>query len=273
MLDKIIENKKREVKEAKRDFPLKEMLKEIDSPDFREFYQKRDFKKAIEKSGLSLIAEVKQKSPSYQRPTGQRPTGGKFREDFDYLEIARIYQKTGAKAISVLTDKRFFGGELSHLTEIKENISLPVLRKDFIVDEYQICQSFFYKADAVLLIVCLLSERELKEFLRLCRELGLDALVEVHNQEDIKKALDTPDKIIGINNRNLDSLEIDIKTTEKLIKLIPDDKLIVSESGIRTKEDVKYLRDLGLDGVLIGEIFLKSKDIAKKIKEMGLGIK
>ena len=212
---------------------------------------------------MSLIAEVKQKSPSYQRPTG-----GKFRKDFDYLNTARIYQKAGAEAISVLTDKRFFGGELSHLTEIKENISLPVLRKDFIIDEYQICQSFLAKADAVLLIVCLLSEKELKEFLRLCRELGLDALVEVHNQEDLQKALATPAKLIGINNRNLDSLEIDIKTTENLIKLIPDDKLIVSESGIRTKEDVKYLQDLGIDAVLIGEVFLKSEDIEKKIREI-----
>jgi len=260
MLNRIIANKKRKIEEAKQNFPLKEMLKKIDSPDFREFYQKRDFKKAIENPGLGLIAEVKQKSPSY----------GRFREHFDYLEIARIYQKAGAEAISVLTDKEFFGGELRHLSKIKENTFLPVLRKDFIIDEYQVCQSFLYKADAVLLIACLLTEKELKNFLQLCGELNLDALVEVHNEGDIKKVLSTPSKIIGINNRNLNSLEIDIKTTENLIKLIPDDRLIVSESGISTRQDIKYLHDLGVDAVLIGEVFLKSADISEKTREMGL---
>lgn len=261
ILDKIIKNKKREAEQAKRDFPLVELRREIDSASFRESYASRNFKQVIQKPGLSLIAEVKQKSPSYQRSTG-----GKFRENFDYLKIARIYQKAGAEAISVLTDKEFFGGELRYINEIRENISLPVLRKDFIIDEYQIYQSFFYKADAVLLIACLLSEKELKNFLRIYRELGLDALVEVHNQEDLQKVLSAPAEIIGINNRNLDTLEIDIKTTEKLIKLIPQDKLIVSESGIRTKQDIEYLKNLAVNAVLIGETFLKSENIEKKVK-------
>ncbi len=258
MLNKIIENKKREVEEAKKDFPLKEILKKIDSSDFGEFCQERDFKNAIEKQGLSLIAEVKEKSPSY----------GKFREKFDHLKIARVYEKVGARAISVLTDKEFFGGELKHLSKIKENISLPILRKDFIIDEYQIYQSLFYKADAILLIVCLLSEKELKSFLHICQKLAISVLAEVHNQKDLQKVLDTPAEIIGINNRNLDSLKIDIKTTEKLIKLIPKDRLIVSESGIKAKKDVEYLKNLNVDAILIGETFLKNKDIGEKVIEI-----
>ncbi len=258
MLNKIIENKRAEIAKAKEDFPFEEMLKKIDSPDFKKSCLKRDFKKAIENSHLALIAEVKQKSPSCP----------KFRDNFDYLKIAQIYARSGAKAISVLTDKSFFGGELKYLSEIKQNTALPVLRKDFIIDEYQIYQSLFYKADAVLFIACLLDEKKLENFLQICRQLNLDALVETHNCEDLQKVLNTSAEIIGINNRNLDSLEIDLKTTEKLIKLIPKGKVIVSESGIKTKEDIKYLGDLGINAVLIGETLLKSEDIEEKIRDI-----
>ncbi|RKY39443.1 MAG: indole-3-glycerol phosphate synthase TrpC [Candidatus Omnitrophota bacterium] len=255
MLNQIIARKKQRVEEAKKLLPVKEILKEIEKKKKR-----RDFRKAIASAGLSLIAEIKQRSPSF----------GEFRrkEEFNYLEIARIYEQEGAKAISVLTEEEFFGGSLSYLKEIKEAISLPILCKDFIIDEYQIYQSVFYGADAVLLISRLLSEREIKRFLNLCEEFGIEALVEVHNEQDIKKLVSTSAKIIGINNRDLDTLQVNIKTTENLIHLIPPDKLIVSESGIRKKEDIRYLRDLGVDAVLIGEAFLQAKDIVRRIREM-----
>ncbi|MDP2939333.1 MAG: indole-3-glycerol phosphate synthase TrpC [Candidatus Omnitrophota bacterium] len=219
----------------------------------------RQFKKAIfSPTSLSLIAEIKKASPSR----------GILVADFNPVKIAKIYQSCGASAISTLTEEKYFQGKLSHIKEVRQNVSLPVLRKDFIIDKYQIYESYRAGSDAILLISELLSQKKLIEFLNLSQRLGLDCLVEVHTQEELKKALDTPAQIIGVNNRNLHNFTVDLNITKMLIPLIPDDKIKVCESGIKTKEDISLLKNLGVNAVLIGEALLEAPDIASKIKEL-----
>jgi indole-3-glycerol phosphate synthase len=207
---------------------------------------------------VSLIAEVKKASPSK----------GIIREDFDPVKIARIYEECLASAISVLTDKAFFQGDLEYLTLIREAVKIPLLRKDFIIDEFQIYEARAFGADAILLIVSILDKTQLAEYQHLANELGLDSLIEVHTEKEVEKAIYADANIIGINNRDLSTFETNIDTTAHLIKLIPDDKIVVSESGISTRDDILTLKDQGVDAVLIGETLMKSDDIGKKIKEL-----
>jgi len=257
ILNEIIEEKKREINDSKNKISQEELINSIET--LKAHRRHNLFKNSISKPGRThLIAEVKKASPS----------AGLIREDFDPVKIALTYEANGASAVSVLTDKKFFQGHISHLKDIKKSVSLAVLRKDFIIDEYQIYESVSAGADAVLLIADLLSINELKRFMDIGREIHIDFLVEVHSEEDVKKAIDSGCEIIGINNRDLHTFKVDIKTTLRLLKAIPKEKIVVSESGIKTKNDILYLKSLGINAVLIGEAFMRSDDIGGKVREL-----
>ncbi|MCH5324503.1 MAG: indole-3-glycerol phosphate synthase TrpC [Eubacterium sp.] len=210
------------------------------------------FKKALAKDGLSFICEVKKASPSK----------GVIAEDFPYLEIAERYRDMGADAISVLTEPDFFKGSPDYLREIAANVNIPCLRKDFIIGEYQIYEAKTLGAKAILLICAILDDEQLKSYLTLAHSLGMSALVETHNEDEVTRALNSGAEIIGINNRDLRTFNVELSTTAKLAQLIPDDKIIVSESGIHTPDDIAFVRNAGADAVLIGEAFMRADDKA-----------
>ena len=217
------------------------------------------FKKAISKPGtINLIAEIKKASPSR----------GIIREDFNALKIAKIYTKNGAAAISVLTEDKYFLGKSAYLQDVSDLVSVPTLMKDFIIHDHQIYEAFVCGASAVLLIVALLSNDELKSLMATAHSLGLDCLVEVHDEEELDRALKVDAEIIGINNRNLHSFVVDKKTSERLAVRIPKGKVVVAESGLDSREEIKRLSGLGVHAVLIGETFMKADDIAGKMKEV-----
>ncbi|MDD5634862.1 MAG: indole-3-glycerol phosphate synthase TrpC [Candidatus Omnitrophica bacterium] len=254
ILTKIIEEKKRELERLNKKVSLNELKKQAEA-----LFIKSMFKKNISRKGhINLIAEIKRSSPSK----------GVIRTDFDPIQIGLTYQASGAGAISILTDNRFFDGKLEYLTLVKERVTIPVLRKDFIIDEYQIYESAIAGADAILLISHILTAEELVRYFNIAKGLGMDVLVEVHNEEEVEKALRSHASIIGINNRDLTNFEVDIATTQRLIRLIPETKVIVSESGIETYEQVMFLKSLGVNAVLIGETFMKAKNIADKVREL-----
>lgn len=228
---------------------------------------------------ISLIAEIKKASPSC----------GIIRENFNHLEIAKIYQESGAQAISVLTEEDYFYGSLAYLEEVNKIVTLPLLRKDFILEAYQVYESRAFGADAILLIAELLSKDKLTELISLADSLGLDCLVEVHDEKELKKVIglkvpinnraENPSAsakknkqgvpfLIGINNRNLHTLETDFKTTEKLYPLIPKDRMVVVESGIKSYQDILFLKILGVNAVLVGESILKAEDMKFRIQEL-----
>ena len=256
ILDKIITAKKEEVAHLKRTMPLSELKKAT-----RDLPSPRDFRDAISGKPCSIIAEVKRRSPSK----------GVLREDFDHVKIASLYEENGATAISVLTDTEFFGGDKSYLANIKETVQIPLLRKDFIIDPYQIYETRRLNGDALLLIAGILEEEQLTEYIRLTESLGLSALVEVHSMEDLDKALFAEASIIGINNRNLKKFSTDLKTSLDIAPHIPADNIIISESGIHTRDDIELLMNAGIHTFLIGETLMKSENIALKLKEL-LGI-
>lgn len=257
ILTKIIEEKRKEIEDSKREVSQKELIAAAENLKVRR--KPHFFRNSISKPHrINLIAEVKKASPS----------AGLIRRDFDPLKIALIYEANGAQAISVLTDQRFFQGHISYLKDIKKKTSLPVLRKDFIIDKYQIYESVSAGADAALLIADLLSPEELKSFIDIGSQLNLDFLVEVHTEEDVEKAVDSGCEIIGINNRDLHTFKVDIKITSRLLKIIPKERIIVSESGIKTKEVISYLKSLGVNAVLVGEVLMRSDDIPTTIKEL-----
>ncbi|OGW94255.1 MAG: hypothetical protein A3I73_00455 [Omnitrophica bacterium RIFCSPLOWO2_02_FULL_45_16] len=254
ILSRIIEDKARVVEEARRAKPQEDLIREI-----KNISVKSQFKKNISRPHhINLIAEIKKASPSK----------GILRGDFNPVKIAITYQANGASAISVLTDERFFEGKLEHIKKVRGNVSIPILRKDFFIDEYQIYETVEAGAEAILLICEILSIAELTKFYNLAIELGLDCLVEVHNEEDIEKALAVNAAIIGINNRDLHTFKVDLGVTQRLIRLIPQNKIIVSESGIKCYEDIMFLKSLGVNAVLIGEAFMEADDIASKMREM-----
>jgi indole-3-glycerol phosphate synthase len=217
----------------------------------------RDFQKAIKRSGdtLKIIAEIKKASPSK----------GLIRADFSHTAVASIYEAKKVDAISVLTEEDFFQGRLDFLEDVKKVVSCPELRKDFIFDDYQIYEARAKKADAVLLIAAILELKQAEEFLHLALELGLSVLFEVHDFADLETALRINAPVIGINNRNLKTLAIDLNTTFKLKKEIPEGHVVVSESGIRTREDVEKIESAGIDAMLVGTCLMESPDIGAKI--------
>lgn len=210
------------------------------------------FEEALRKPGVSFICEAKKASPSK----------GVIAEDFPYVEIAREYERAGADAMSVLTEPYYFQGQDSFLQQIRQAVSLPLLRKDFTVDEYMLYQAKLMGADAVLLICAILSPMQLEEYHGIARELGLSALVEAHDEREVEMALQVGARIVGVNNRNLKDFTVDVGNSVKLRKLVPPEILFVSESGMKTREDIRRLEENGVDAVLIGESFMRSEDKA-----------
>ncbi|MBI2836156.1 MAG: indole-3-glycerol phosphate synthase TrpC [Chloroflexi bacterium] len=256
ILDDIVADKKIELAESRRRTPVEELRRMIKGQP-----RPQDFASVLRGESIRLIAEVKKASPS----------AGLIRADFDPVDIARIYARNGASAISVLTEVKYFQGNLSFLKDIGRALGKkrpPLLRKDFVFDSYQVYEARAYSADAILLIVAILSPEKLKSLLDLSRELGMECLVETHDEREVETALKSGARVIGINNRDLKTFKMDITTTERLRMLIPGDKIIVSESGIKTREDIVKLRGWGIDAVLIGEALTASPDIAGKMKEL-----
>ncbi len=216
------------------------------------------FVQAVGKPGLSLICEVKRASPSK----------GILDQEFPYLSIAREYEQGGADAISVLTEPSRFLGNDKFLNEIAAVVSLPVLRKDFIVTEYQIYEARILGSSAVLLICALLADEQLERYLGICEALGMDALVEAHDETEVCRALHAGTRIIGINNRDLRTFEVDLQTSLRLRKMVPPSVLFVSESGIQGSEDARLLESHGVDAILVGELLMRSSDRAKTLKEL-----
>ncbi len=253
-LDKIVAEKLDELEQRQKTIPLSELeaaIKEKPSP--------LDLAAALKGDSLRLIAEVKRASPSK----------GVLSPELDPVRLARTYVQCGAAAISVLTEGRYFGGSGEDLEAIRHQFpDTPLLRKDFILKSYQLFESRAWGADAVLLIAAILNDTELEELLSLSHDLGMQCLVEVHNQEELKRALACDAKIIGINNRDLDTMAVDINVTRRLRPLIPPDRLVVSESGIKGRDDVQKLKGWGVDAVLIGEALVTADDVAAKIKEL-----
>lgn len=253
ILDKIIEHKNLEVCEQKKQLDpgvLKEKLSELEMASY-------SFKSALKRPGISIIAEIKKASPSR----------GVIRRDFNPVDIAQQYNNSPVRAISVLTDEKFFQGRLEYLKEVKAAGSLPVLRKDFIIDSYQIYQARLYGADAVLLITAVLTAEKLQRYIALTKELRMDALVEVHDRDELEQALSAGADIIGINNRDLRTFKVKLATTLDLLKYIPQDRVVVSESGIKNRTDIDLL-EKKVDAVLVGEALMTSTSPGDKVKEL-----
>jgi indole-3-glycerol phosphate synthase len=252
-LQEIIEHKKHKLERAQEVLPLEELEKRA-AP-----VKNRGFKSAISKGGkINLIAEVKKASPSH----------GVIRHDFDPSGIAKIYKKSGASALSVLTEDKYFQGSIDDLKSVRDAADLPVMRKDFIISEYQVFESAVAGADAILLIATAMDRGMLKALFHEAKSLGMDTVVEVHNERDLEKALGVDADIIGINNRNLATLEVDLQVTRELIPKVPAGKIIISESGIRDPEDIQSLASAGIKAVLIGTAFMESDDIPAEVKRI-----
>jgi len=256
ILDKIVAAKRQELTRNEAEMPLSELKKRI--------LQRKpalDFSRTLRGDGIRIIAEVKKASPSL----------GLLCPDFDPIELAKTYAKNGASAISVLTEVNYFQGNLGYLSDIKEALGLegiPLLRKDFLFHPYQIYESRAFGADAILLIAAILTDKELESLLSLAYELGMQCLVEVHDRVELERVVQSKARIIGINNRNLHTFDVDITTTECLSPLIPRDQIIVSESGIRERKDMERLRQWGVDAVLVGEALVTASDVAAKLREL-----
>jgi len=249
ILDEIIERTKADLEKRKKEMTLDMLGMSLSYNP----YQPRDVKSFLtrdEKDPYRIIAEVKKASPSK----------GIIREDFDPVRIAMNYEKSGANALSILTEPHYFQGSLEYLAQIRRYTSIPLLRKDFIVDRYQLVEALVYGADFVLLIAKALSRKELKQLLEDAWHLGLEVLVEIHDTEDLKKAIFAGANIIGINHRNLDTFEMDMSLSEKLIPMIPNGKIIVAESGLYEHAQLQTLHDVGVDAYLIGEHFMRQED-------------
>lgn len=245
ILDKIILEKKKEVSELKK--------------------PRHSLKKKLARKGISLLAEIKKASPSK----------GLIQPNFNPAAQLKAYEQAGAAGISILTDQKFFQGSTQILKEMRKLTELPILRKEFIIDPLQIYESFFLGADVILLIAAILDDRQLENFLVLSGELNLEAVVEVHSREELKRVLKTEAEIIGINNRDLNDFSVDLKTTADLNAELEklgqrDNHYLIAESGIKTKADIDFLREIGVDGVLIGETLMRSESPAAKVKELGL---
>ncbi len=253
MLDKIIAQKKEEVEHRKKTVPLSYLQERIaqQKPAI-------DLALALKGNHIRLIAEVKQASPSR----------GILSPNFNPAQLAQTYAEGGAAAISILTEANYFMGNLEHLATIRKAVGLPLLRKDFVFDPYQVYESRAYGADALLLIVAILSQQQLKELTALSHSLGLSCLVEVHNEGEVERAMLSEVEIIGINNRDLNTFAVDINTTCRLRPLIPREKIVVSESGIKSRKDVEKLKKWGIDAMLVGETLVTARDVLVKMKEL-----
>ena len=257
MLDEIVLTKQEEVEQAKARIPFEELKAQL-----AHHLAERSFRRAINRPGhLALIAELKRKSPSK----------GMLRERFDPVHLAQTLAEAGAHALSVLTDEHYFGGHLDFLRDAKQFTEVPVLRKDFVVDPYQVYEAAFYGADAVLLIVRILPEDRLVDCMQAADRIGLEPLVEVHSKDELKLALSVGAAVIGINHRDLKTFQMNPALTEELRPHIPASKVIVAESGIQTAQDVQRMRQLGVHALLIGEALMTAPDPVAKIRELFAG--
>lgn len=262
ILNDILTFKRKEVEELKLRYPLRRLQEAVLQ---KEGTTRRDFKKAIsaDPHRLNLIAEIKKASPSE----------GVLRENFQPLRLAALLEYGGAAALSVLTETRYFKGRPSYLKTIRQVTQIPILRKDFILDEYQLYESRLLEADAVLLIASLLTNEELKRFLDRSREIGLDTLVEVHTDEDVKKAVGAGAEIFGVNNRNLQTLEVDVHRAEYLLAHLPKQATVVVESGFKSHEELLKYKSLGIHAFLVGTALMKAPDVVVKMQELLKGTK
>ena len=254
ILDQLAEHAGERVNEAKREVSLEEVRQRALSMQKGSFA----FEKALKKDGISFICECKKASPSK----------GLIAPEFPYLQIAEEYEAAGADCISVLTEPKWFLGSDEYLREIADAVSIPCLRKDFTVDEYMIYEAKVLGASAVLLICSILGESEIREYLQICDEFGLSALVETHDEREVQMALDAGARMIGVNNRNLKDFSVNTDNSRRLRELIPSEVLFVSESGVQTAEDVAALRAIGADAVLIGETLMRAADKKAKLAEL-----
>ncbi len=254
ILDTIAKYATRRVCEAEKITPLNEMRKQALSLPKGDFA----FEKALKKPDISFICEVKKASPSK----------GIISEEFPYMRIAKEYEKAGADCISVLTEPKWFSGSDLYLKNISSAVNIPCLRKDFVVSEYMIYEAKLLGASAVLLICSILSGNQIKEYIKICDTLGLSALVEAHDETEIKTAINSGARIIGVNNRNLKDFSVDTENSTRLRELVPKDVIFVSESGIKTSGDVEILRKNGVDAVLIGETLMKAENKTEKLNEL-----
>ena len=256
ILDKILQTKQQEVAVARQQLPLTELRQKLTG-----LQATRGFARALRQrsaAGIAIIAEVKKGSPSK----------GIIRADFDPVAIAQSYQRAGATCLSVLTDEQYFYGSLDYLGQIRGIVGLPLLRKDFIIDPYQVYQARLAGADAILLIAAALTDEQLREFSELARELRLDTLLEIHDAEELERALELPVDLIGINNRNLKTFVTDLGITEQLAGRIPKQQLAVAESGINNRADIERLRAAGAGAFLIGESLMREENIEAKLSSL-----
>lgn len=254
ILDKLVEATKKRIEKEKMIISPEEVKEKALSMPKGNF----EFEKALRGNDISFICEIKKASPSK----------GIIAENFPYKDIAVEYEKAGASCISVLTEPDYFKGNIEYLGEIRKCVNIPLLRKDFIIDEYMIYDAKVHCANAVLLICSILDKETIARWIELCDRLGISVLVEAHNEDEINMAIEAKARIIGVNNRNLKDFTVDINNSVRLRKLVPKDILFVAESGISTNEDIKELRRAGVDGVLIGETFMKSESKAEMLKEL-----
>jgi len=251
----VINLKKKEIESQKMERPITDL---VDSK--RLLKGVRPFKDAISGSGrVNVIAEIKKKAPSRKKM---------FFKVLDVGRLAETYAKGGAKAISVLTDRKYFGGDVAHISMVRKVVNLPVLRKDFIIDEYQVYESRYFGADAILLIARILTKEQIKSFMHLAKRIGMESVVEVHDEKDLEKAILADAKIIGINNRDLDTFKVDIQNTFRLASRMPKEIIKVCESGVKNSEEMAKLKNMGVNAVLIGGAFLEAEDIDAKMKEI-----
>lgn len=255
-LNRILEVKREEVKQLKNKYSLNSFTE-------MEFFERKLFSftdkvHTINSNSLFIIAEIKKASPSK----------GIIKKDFNYLELAGQYLKYGVNAISILTDKKFFQGDIQFLQDIAKIKTVPLLRKDFIIDEYQVFEAKAFGADLILLICEALSKNQITELTHTASEIGLEVLLELHSERQLEKINFKLNPIIGVNNRNLEDFSVNLETTVKLSKLIPDEVILVSESGIAKKEDIDYLKSAEIDAILIGEHLMKSSNIGKNIQKL-----
>jgi len=257
ILDEIVEKTRELVEQRKKEYPLEWLGRSL---AYNPFLPRpvHDVLRSTPENPYPIIGEIKKASPSK----------GVIREDFDPLLIAKEYERGGADALSILTEPHFFQGDLEYLTQVRRYVPMPLLRKDFIIDKYQLVEALVYGADFVLLIAKILSRKELKDLLDYTRHLGMEALVEIHDKRDLVKAIFAGADIIGINHRNLETFEIDLTLSERLVPLIPKGKIIVAESGIDSHDQVKALHDIGVDAFLIGEYFMRQEDIGGAVRKM-----
>ena len=260
ILDDIIKKTKEDLEKRKIDYPVEWLGRSLAYNPFAP----KDVKSALRSTAdnpYRIIAEVKKASPSK----------GIIREDFDPMVIGQAYEKGGADSLSILTEPHFFQGNKEYLGMVRRYTSIPLLRKDFIVDEYQLVEALAFGADYVLLIATALSRKELKNLINYTRHLGMEALVEIHDKMDLTKAIFSGADIIGINHRNLETFEMDMKLSERLIPLIPKGKIIVAESGINSHNTVKGLSEIGADAFLVGEHFMRQDDVTQAVKDLKYG--